>query len=125
MHARRILEQPLFAVVMALLAWSGPAAAQEQSVRIRGAIERVDGPVLTIAPRSGSPLQVTLTPDVRIMAVLPGRAGRDRARNLHRHGGPAAARRHVAGTGGDDLSRSDARRRRRASALGPDRGQHR
>ena len=71
MHARRILEQPLFAVVVALLAWSGPAAAQEQSVRIRGAIERVDGPVLTIAPRSGSPLQVTLTPDVRIMAVLP------------------------------------------------------
>ena len=71
MHVHRILKQSLFAVVVALLAWLGPAAAQEQSVRIRGAIERVDGPVLTIAPRTGSPLQVTLAPDVRIMAVLP------------------------------------------------------
>jgi hypothetical protein len=55
------------------------ADAAEPTARIRGAIERVDGPVLMIATREGQTVRLTLTPDVKVSALVPadlGQAGK-------------------------------------------------
>ena len=59
--------------VLALLAnASGIAAsAAEPTTRIRGTIERVDGPVLTIATREGASVLVTLAADAKVAAMVP------------------------------------------------------
>jgi hypothetical protein len=57
--------------VVALLLASGFAAAAEPTTRVRGVIERVEGPVLTIATREGPSVQLTLTPDATITALVP------------------------------------------------------
>src|SRR3954470_22140741 len=57
---------------VALLLASGiAAAAAEPTTRVRGVIEQADGPVLTIATREGSSVQLTLTPDTTITALIP------------------------------------------------------
>ena len=48
----------------ALLCIAGPASAQE-IVRIRGTIERIDGPAYVIKSRDGSELKLTLTDNPR------------------------------------------------------------
>src|SRR3954471_23824788 len=57
--------------VVALLLASGFAAAAEPTTRVRGVIERVEGPVLTIATREGPSVQLTLAPDATITALVP------------------------------------------------------
>jgi hypothetical protein len=57
--------------VVALLLASGFAAAAEPTTRVRGVIERVEGPVLTIATREGPSVQLTLAPDATITALIP------------------------------------------------------
>src|SRR3954447_18835081 len=61
--------------VLVSLCWLGAAAAAEPTTRVRGIIERVDGPALTIATREGPEVRVTLTPDVRIGALVPADLG--------------------------------------------------
>jgi len=53
----------------------GTAAAAEPTMRVRGVIELVDGPALTIATREGPEVRVTLTPDVGIGALVPADLG--------------------------------------------------
>ena len=55
----------------ALLLASGLAAAAEPTTRLRGLIERADGPALTIATREGPSVQLTLAPDATITALVP------------------------------------------------------
>ena len=80
------------------------AVAAEPTTRIRGTIEQVDGTALTIATREGATVRVTLTPDAKIAAMVPGGPGRRRCRQLHRHGGRAAEGRPVGGAGGAGFS---------------------
>ncbi|MFL5334579.1 MAG: hypothetical protein ACJ8H8_15640 [Geminicoccaceae bacterium] len=61
--------------VLVSLCWLGAAAAAEPTTRVRGIIERVDGPALTIATREGPTVRLTLTPDVRIGALIPADLG--------------------------------------------------
>ena len=57
--------------VAILLASGFAAAAAEPTTRVRGVIEQADGPVLTIATREGPSVQLTLTPDANITALIP------------------------------------------------------
>ena len=100
------------------------AVAAEPTTRIRGTIEQVDGTALTIATREGASVRVTLTPDAKIAAMVPAELDDAGYRQLHRHGGRAAEGWPVGGAGGAGVSRSDARRRRGPSRLGPDARQH-
>ena len=55
-----------FAVVLATNAW----AQQPPTVRIRGTIEAVDGPLLSIKSRDGSDLKVRVTDNVAVFGVV-------------------------------------------------------
>ena len=59
-----------FLATLAALTLAGAAHAADAQ-RIRGTIEQVQGPVLTIATREGPTVAVTLTPDARIAALVP------------------------------------------------------
>ena len=57
---------------VALLLWSvGHGVAAEPTTRIRGVIERVDGPALTIVTREGPTVRLMLTPDAKVAALIP------------------------------------------------------
>jgi hypothetical protein len=45
-------------------------SASAQSVRVRGTIEQVDGPVLTVKSREGDTLKVTLADDAKVVAMV-------------------------------------------------------
>jgi len=45
------------------------AASAQQSLRLRGTIEKLDGTVLTVKSRDGAELAVQLTPDVQVVGV--------------------------------------------------------
>ena len=57
-------------LLIALVALAGTAQAAD-SQRIRGTIEQVHGARLTIATREGPTVELTLTPDARIAALVP------------------------------------------------------
>ena len=57
---------PALAVVMI----SAPAAQQAPTVRIRGTIEAVEGPVLSIKTREGNDLKVRTTDNVAVFGVV-------------------------------------------------------
>jgi hypothetical protein len=64
--ARRILAAASFiSICMAL-----PASAQE-TVRIRGTVERIDGPVYVVKNRDGAELRLTLTDNPLFVAIVP------------------------------------------------------
>jgi hypothetical protein len=52
-----------------LLAIAPMAAAQEQSVRVRGTIDRVEGDTYIVKPRSGGELKVKLPDNVMVVAL--------------------------------------------------------
>ena len=53
-----------------MLGGSGGAQAADTQ-RIRGTIEQASGSALTIATREGATVELTLTPDVKIAALIP------------------------------------------------------
>jgi outer membrane lipoprotein SlyB len=57
------------AVVAALVAVAATAGAQER-VRVRGTIEKVDGPVYIVKARDGSELKVTLADNALVVAII-------------------------------------------------------
>ena len=59
------------AAVAVVLLCMAPAIAAEPTARIRGVIERVAGPELTIVTREGPTVQLTLTPDAKVAAMIP------------------------------------------------------
>ena len=49
-----------------------PASAQE-TVRIRGTVERIDGPVYVVKNRDGAELKLTLTDNPLFVAIVPSK----------------------------------------------------
>ena len=64
-HEKIIFIAASFAVALATNAW----AQQPPTVRIRGTIEAVDGPLLSIKSRDGSDLKVRVTDNVAVFGV--------------------------------------------------------
>jgi hypothetical protein len=56
---------------LALVDIAVPASAQE-AVRIRGTIERIEGPVYVVKSRDGSELKLTVTDNPLYVAIVPG-----------------------------------------------------
>ncbi len=62
--------RPIFGIALAAAVLSAAASAQTSTVRVRGTIEQVDGPVLTVKARDGATLKVKLTGDVKVVAMV-------------------------------------------------------
>ena len=60
----------LAAFIMASICLALPASAQE-TVRIRGTIERIDGPVYVVKNRDGAELKLTVTDNPLFVAIAP------------------------------------------------------
>ena len=58
------------ATLMTVLAASSAWAQQEQTIRIRGTIEKLDGNTLSVKSREGTELAIKLTDDVRVVDVV-------------------------------------------------------
>jgi hypothetical protein len=65
-----IIHRALAAIGFALLCAAGPAAAQE-TVRIRGTVERIDGPIYVVKNRDGAELKLTMTDNPLFVAIAP------------------------------------------------------
>jgi hypothetical protein len=66
----RITSQLCAATILAATLGLGSASAQAQNVRVRGAIEKLDGNTLTVKSRDGAELKLTLKDNVRIAGVV-------------------------------------------------------
>jgi len=75
---RRLLQVVGFAVVVAA---PGIWAQEAPPLRVRGTIERLDGPIYVVKNRDGAELKLTLADKPQI-AVLVGRSGRSYAPNV-------------------------------------------
>ena len=62
----------LAASSFALVAFALPAFAQD-TVRVRGTIERIDGPVFVVKARDGSELKLTVTDNPLFVAIVPAK----------------------------------------------------
>jgi len=62
--------QRMFAASFALICITLPASAQE-TVRIRGTIERIEGPVYVVKNRDGAELKLTVTDNPLFVAIAP------------------------------------------------------
>jgi hypothetical protein len=65
-----LMPRLLAAALLLISATSVASAQQSPSVRIRGAIEAVDGPLLSIKTRDGSDLKVRVTDNVAVFGVV-------------------------------------------------------
>ena len=65
-----MIQRALAAIGFALLCVAWPASAQE-TVRIRGTVERVDGPVYVVKNRDGAELKLTMTDNPLFVAIAP------------------------------------------------------
>jgi len=68
MSLRIILGAALLALVTTLVA---PAAEAQTPVRVRGAVEKLDGNVLTVKSREGPSIQIKLADNFAVAAVVP------------------------------------------------------
>jgi hypothetical protein len=67
----RIVTRTLAAISFALVCISLPALAAEDTVRIRGTIERIEGPVYVVKNRDGAELKLTVTDNPLFVAIAP------------------------------------------------------
>jgi hypothetical protein len=65
-----MIQRTLAALSFALVCTAVPASAQE-TVRIRGTIERVEGPVYVVKNRDGAELKLTVTDNPLYVAIAP------------------------------------------------------
>ena len=65
----RTIQHALTAATLALICTVLPASAQE-TVRIRGTIERVEGPVYVVKNRDGAELKLTMTDNPLYVAIV-------------------------------------------------------
>jgi hypothetical protein len=65
-----MIQRTLAATSLALICMALPASAQE-TVRIRGTIERVEGPVYVVKNRDGAELKLTVTDNPLFVAIAP------------------------------------------------------
>src|SRR5450432_4868726 len=59
------------ALSLALICIASPASAADDTVRIRGTIERVEGPVYVVKSRDGAELKLTVTDNPLFVAIAP------------------------------------------------------
>ena len=81
------------ALVAALAVWS---ASAQQTMRIRGPIQAVDGSTLTVKAGEAGDVKVKLTDNAAVYGVVKAAPGRYQARRLHRRRRDAAGRRQPA-----------------------------
>jgi hypothetical protein len=65
-----MIQRTLAAASFALICMALPASAQE-TVRIRGTIERIEGPVYVVKNRDGAELKLTVTDNPLFVAIAP------------------------------------------------------
>jgi hypothetical protein len=65
----RMIQRTLAATSLAVICMAVPASAQE-TVRIRGTIERVEGPVYVVKNRDGAELKLTVTDNPLFVAIV-------------------------------------------------------
>jgi hypothetical protein len=64
-------KRTLAVLSLTLICVSVPAAAADDTVRIRGTIERVEGPVYVVKNREGAELKLTVTDNPLFVAIAP------------------------------------------------------
>jgi hypothetical protein len=64
-------QRTLAALGLALICIALPASAADDTVRIRGTIERVEGPVYVVKNRDGAELKLTVTDNPLFVAIAP------------------------------------------------------
>src|SRR5882762_7088518 len=65
------VQRALATVSFALICIATPASAADDTVRIRGTIERVEGPVYVVKNRDGAELKLTVTDNPLFVAIAP------------------------------------------------------
>jgi hypothetical protein len=65
-----LIQRIFLGVVCASALAIAAASAQQKPVRVRGTIEQVDGPVLTIKAREGETVKVKMADDVKVVAMV-------------------------------------------------------
>jgi hypothetical protein len=66
-----MVERTLAALGFTLICVALPASAADDTVRIRGTIERVEGPVYVVKNRDGAELKLTVTDNPLFVAIAP------------------------------------------------------
>ena len=66
-----MVQRALATVSFALICIATPASAADDTVRIRGTIERVEGPVYVVKNRDGAELKLTVTDNPLFVAISP------------------------------------------------------
>ena len=70
--ARRVFSVAGFVSIgMAAIGGISPASAQDAAVRIRGTVERIEGPVYVVKNRDGAELKLTVTDNPLFVAISP------------------------------------------------------
>lgn len=64
-------QRTLAALSLGLICIASPASAVDDTVRIRGTIERVEGPVYVVKSRDGAELKLTVTDNPLFVAIAP------------------------------------------------------
>jgi|SRR5665213_220314 len=70
LNVSTLLPRALASLALLSILGSVASAQQPQTVRIRGAIETVDGPMLSIKTREGNDVKVKMTDNVAVFAVV-------------------------------------------------------
>ena len=65
-----MIQRALAALSFALVGIVLPASAQE-TVRVRGTVERIDGPIYVVKSRDGSEVKLTVTDNPLFVAIVP------------------------------------------------------
>src|SRR5229473_1890680 len=63
-------QRTLAALSLALICIASPASAADDTVRVRGTIERVEGPVYVVKARDGAEVKVTLADNALVVAIV-------------------------------------------------------
>ena len=110
----------IFGALGLSLALIAPAAlAQDAPVRVRGAIERVEGDTYVVKARNGTEQKVKLPDNVMVVALIKASLADIKQGSYVGVSGMPQADGSSEMPRNPHLSRSDARHRRRTSSLGP------
>ena len=61
------------AALSLVLVWFVPSASAEDTVRVRGTVERIDGPIFVVKTREGSEAKLTVTDNPLFVVIVPSK----------------------------------------------------
>ena len=61
------------AALSLVLVWFAPPALAEDTVRVRGTVERIDGPIFVVKTREGSEVKLTVTDNPLFVVIVPSK----------------------------------------------------